>query len=43
MVIEVHPNFTVPDLGHVCAGDMALVTASGAEWITAFPRGLVEL
>ena len=43
MVIEVHPNFTVPGLGHVCAGDMAVVTAAGAEWITAFPRGLVEL
>lgn len=43
MVIEVHPNFTTPEVGHVCAGDMALVTASGAEWITAFPRGLVEL
>ena len=43
MVIEVHPNFTVPELGHVCAGDMAVVTAAGAEWITKFPRGLVEL
>jgi Xaa-Pro dipeptidase len=43
MVVEIHPNFTDPDLGHVCAGDMALVTASGAEWITSYPRGLVEL
>jgi Xaa-Pro aminopeptidase len=43
MVIEIHPNFTVPDLGHVCAGDMALVTSTGAEWISDFPRGLYEL
>ncbi|MEU6658849.1 M24 family metallopeptidase [Streptomyces sp. NPDC046821] len=43
MVIEVHPNFTVPDLGHVCAGDMALVTEHGGEWLTAFPRGLHQL
>jgi Xaa-Pro aminopeptidase len=43
MVIEVHPNFTVPDLGHVCAGDMALVTRTGAVWLTEFPRGLYQL
>jgi Xaa-Pro dipeptidase len=43
MLIEIHPNFTVPSLGHICAGDMALVTASGAEWITAFPRGIHRL
>ncbi len=43
MVIEIHPNFTLPDLGHVCAGDMALVTATGAQWITEYPRGLVRL
>jgi Xaa-Pro dipeptidase len=43
MVIEIHPNFTTPEVGHVCAGDMALVTSDGAEWLTAFPRGLVEL
>ncbi|MEA5455730.1 M24 family metallopeptidase [Sinomonas sp. JGH33] len=40
MVIEVHPNFTVPGLGCIVAGDMALVTAQGAEWITESPRGL---
>lgn len=43
MVLQIHPNFTDPQLGHVCAGDMAVVTALGAEWITAYPRGLVEL
>jgi Xaa-Pro aminopeptidase len=43
MVIEIHPNFTVPDLGHVCAGDMALVTSSGAQWLSEIPRGLYEL
>ncbi|MFD7156591.1 M24 family metallopeptidase [Kribbella sp. NPDC059898] len=43
MVIEVHPNFTTPEVGHVCAGDMALVTSTGAEWLTKFPRGLFQL
>jgi Xaa-Pro aminopeptidase len=43
MVIEIHPNFTVPDLGHVCAGDMAVVTSTGGEWLSEFPRGLYEL
>lgn len=43
MVFEIHPNFTLPDLGHVCAGDMAVVTGTGARWLTAAPRGLVEL
>jgi Xaa-Pro aminopeptidase len=43
MIFEIHPNFTLPDLGHVCAGDMAVVTATGARWLTAFPRGLVRL
>lgn len=43
MVIEVHPNFTTPEVGHICAGDMALVTPTGAEWLTKFPRGLVSL
>ena len=43
MVIEVHPNFTVPGLGCVVAGDMALVTDDGATWITESPRGIWEL
>ncbi|MDQ4213557.1 M24 family metallopeptidase [Microbacterium sp. ASV81] len=43
MVIEVHPNFTVPGLGCVVAGDMALVNDDGAEWITESPRGIWEL
>ncbi|MGN8025109.1 M24 family metallopeptidase [Microbacterium sp. 22242] len=43
MVIEVHPNFTVPGLGCIVAGDMALVTEDGAEWITESPRGIREL
>jgi Xaa-Pro aminopeptidase len=43
MVFEIHPNFTLPELGHVCAGDMAVITASGAKWLTGTPRGLVEL
>ncbi|WP_067464201.1 M24 family metallopeptidase [Actinomadura macra] len=43
MVVEVHPNYSVPDLGHVCAGDMARVTSTGASWLTSSPRGLVQL
>ncbi|TDD91852.1 M24 family metallopeptidase [Actinomadura rubrisoli] len=43
MVVEVHPNYSVPDLGHVCAGDMAQVTPAGAVWLTSSARGLVRL
>lgn len=43
MIIEIHPNFTHPSLGHVCIGDMALVTATGARWITDLPRSLIRL
>jgi len=43
MVFEIHPNFTIPGLGHVCVGDMALVTATGAKWITNMPRELIRL
>jgi Xaa-Pro aminopeptidase len=43
MVFEIHPNFTLPELGHVCAGDMAVVTATGAKWLSGYPRGLVLL
>ena len=31
MVVEIHPNCSMPRLGHVCAGDMALVTSQGAD------------
>jgi Xaa-Pro dipeptidase len=43
MVFEIHPNFTLPGLGHVCAGDVALVTETGAEWLTKFPRGIFAI
>jgi len=43
MVFEIHPNFTLPGLGHVCAGDVALVTETGAEWLTRFPRGIFRI
>jgi len=43
MVFEIHPNFTLPGLGHVCAGDVALVTDTGAEWLTRFPRGIFQI
>lgn len=43
MVFEIHPNFSLPDLGHVCSGDVALVTETGAEWLTRFPRGVFNI
>jgi Xaa-Pro aminopeptidase len=43
MIFEIHPNFTLPELGHVCIGDMALVTATGAKWITNYPREITRL
>ncbi|MDB5531049.1 MAG: hypothetical protein JWR51_4152 [Devosia sp.] len=43
MIFEIHPNFTIPGLGHICVGDMALVTATGARWITNTPREIVRL
>ena len=43
MVFEIHPNFTVPGLGHVCVGDTAVATPQGGELLTRFPRGLVML
>lgn len=43
MVLELHPNFGVPGLGMVCMGDMALVTESGVELLTKFPRELYEI
>ncbi len=43
MVMELHPNFSVPGLGSVCMGDVVLVTESGAERLTKFPRELYEI
>ena len=43
MVFEIHPNFSLPELGHVCSGDVALVTETGAEWLTRFPRGVFQI
>ncbi|HEY9290077.1 MAG TPA: M24 family metallopeptidase [Microlunatus sp.] len=40
---EIHPNFTSADLGHVCAGDVAVVTPTGAEWMSHTPRGLLRI
>jgi len=43
MVLELHPNFTVPGLGMMCMGDVALVTPSGVELLTKIPRQLFEI
>lgn len=42
-IYEVHPNFTMPELGHVCSGDVAAVGRNGAQWISKFPRGIYRL
>ena len=43
MVIELHPNFSVPALGIVAIGDMVLVTDAGTELLTKFPRELLQI
>ena len=43
MVIELHPNFSVPDLGIIAIGDMVLVTDTGTELLTKFPRELFQI
>jgi Xaa-Pro aminopeptidase len=43
MIFEIHPNFTLPGVGHVCAGDVALVTETGAKWLTHAPRGVARI
>ncbi len=41
MVFEVHPNLFVAGVGAAAIGDMVLVTETGPELLTQFPRGLV--
>lgn len=43
MVIELHPNFNTAELGMTTIGDMVLVTDSGPEILTGFPRELYEI
>jgi len=43
MVFEIHPNFTMPGLGHVCHGDVAAIGENGAEWLSTTPRGILRL
>ncbi|MEK3687046.1 M24 family metallopeptidase [Paenibacillus sp. FSL R10-2736] len=43
MVFEVHPNFTMPELGHVCHGDTAVVGKNGGAWLSKTPRGIYRL
>lgn len=38
MVLEIHPNLRVPGLGYCALGDMVLVTETGHERLTGFPR-----
>lgn len=43
MVIELHPNFSVPELGLIAIGDMVVVTDTGTELLTKFPRELIQI
>ncbi len=43
MILALHPNFSVPEYGIICIGDVVLVTESGAELLTKFPRDLYEI
>jgi len=43
MVLAVHPNFRVPGLGFIGVGDVVLITASGAELLTRYPRELAQI
>ena len=40
MVLEIHPNFFLKDVGGAALGDMVLVTKTGATLLTKFPRRL---
>ena len=42
MRLVIHPNFSVPGLGWVSVGDNVLVTKTGVELISQFPRGCFE-
>ncbi|MGO4679429.1 M24 family metallopeptidase [Microbacterium sp. 2MCAF23] len=43
MVVELHPNYSVPGIGHVCLGDMVEVTADGPRFLTRSDRSLRRL
>jgi Xaa-Pro aminopeptidase len=43
MVFELHPNFAIPGHGFVCVGDSVLITESGPEMLTRFPRELYDI
>jgi Xaa-Pro aminopeptidase len=41
MLLELHPHFFVPGLGGAMIGDMVLVTQTGYELLTRYPRELI--
>ncbi|WIY53873.1 M24 family metallopeptidase [Devosia sp. YIM 151766] len=43
MVMEIHPNFNLPGLGHVCLGDVAVATPTGGKWLGKLPRTILEI
>lgn len=43
MVVELHPNYSVPGLGHVCLGDMIEVAEAGPRPLTRSDRALRRL
>ena len=42
MIIELHPNYSTPDHGIITIGDVVLVTETGVELLTSFPREIYE-
>ena len=42
MLMELHPNLFVPGVAGAMIGDMVLVTETGYELLTAFPRDLID-
>lgn len=42
MLFELHPNLFVPGMGGGCIGDMVVVTDSGNERLTQYPRELID-
>jgi Xaa-Pro aminopeptidase len=43
MVMEIHPNFSLPGLGHICLGDVAVATPGGGKWLGKLPRTILEV
>jgi Xaa-Pro dipeptidase len=43
MVMVVHPNQTIPEVGYMVLGETVIVTESGIEHLSAIPASLIEI